>query len=320
MATRVSKVPAPAEPPSRTPMLDLRRVRQFVVLAETLNFRRAAERLHMAQPPLSVAMQKLEADLGVALFERSSTGVTLTPSGRAILPEAKRLLFHNDQLFELARGAATGASGVLHVGFVGSSTFGMLQKLVPLFRNEYPGVELVLREATSAHIVQAIEGGEMDVGLVRTPLLQGTHVALISLTRESFVAALPRGNPLSKKSDLRLRELAHEPFVMYTRSDAAGLHSAAMLACQERGFVPQIAQEATQVQTVLSLVESGLGVALVPEIVQRFTSPKIVFRALTDLPSSASIGHALAYAADRESGAAQRFRELATRELGGAPG
>ncbi|MDF1485628.1 LysR family transcriptional regulator [Ramlibacter sp. H39-3-26] len=301
--------------PPRMPAMDLRRIRHFVVLAETLNFRRAAERLSMAQPPLSVSIQKLEGELGVKLFERLPAGVELTPSGRAVLPEARRLLFHNEQLFELASGAAAGTSGTLNVGFVGSSTFGMLQKLVPLFRSEYPGVELTLREATSARIVQMVEGDELDVGIVRTPLLQGTRCRLLPLTRESFVAALPRGNPLARKAELRLEELANEPFVMYTRTDAAGLHSAAMLACQERGFMPHIAQEATQVQTVLSLIETGLGVALVPEIMQRFTSPKLVFRAVTDMPASAAIGMALACRSDRESGAAQRFRALAVREL-----
>ena len=124
--------------------MDLRRIRHFVVLAETLNFRRAAERLHMAQPPLSVSIQKLEAELGAKLFTRESSGVALTPSGRAVLVEAKKLLFHGSQLNEMAKNAVDGTGGTLHIGFVGSASYGMLQKLLPLFRAEYPGVELVL--------------------------------------------------------------------------------------------------------------------------------------------------------------------------------
>ena len=127
--------------------MDIRRIRHFVVLAETLNFRRAAQRLNMAQPPLTVSIQKLEAELGAKLFERSTGGVALTPSGVAALAEARKLLFHGSQLGAVARSASEGTGGTLSIGFVGTGTWGLLQKVVPLFRAEYPGVELVLQEA-----------------------------------------------------------------------------------------------------------------------------------------------------------------------------
>ncbi len=295
--------------------LDLRRVRHFVVLAETLNFRKAAERLFMAQPPLTVSIQKLEAELGTKLFVRSSTGVALTPSGRAALGEARRLLFHNEQFVEAAGSAAQGTGGTLHVGFVGSCTSGMLQRLIPLFRAEYPGVQLTLREATSMMVLQQLENDELDIGLVRTPLLTSTTAQLVPLERDEFMAAIPRGNPLGGRSDLTLADLANEPFVMYTRGYAAGLQSAAMLACQHAGFVPRVVQEATQVQTVLAMVESGLGVALVPSVMQRFVSQKMVLRKLVGLPQVAAVGLALAYRREMESGAALRFRRLAEREF-----
>ncbi|QHJ01711.1 LysR family transcriptional regulator [Xylophilus rhododendri] len=298
--------------------MDLRRIRHFVVLAETLNFRRAAERLHMAQPPLSVSIQKLEAELGTRLFDRSTSGVALTASGRAALAEARRVLFYNEQFREQASSAAQGTSGQLLVGFVGSTASGMLQKLVPQFRAEYPGVELILRESTSGAIMQQIVGDELDVGLVRTPLLESSTARLLPLERDCFVAALPRGNALAARAELRLADLAEQPFVMYTRAFAAGLHSATMLACQATGFVPLVAQEATQIQTVLAMVESGLGVALVPSVTQRFTSQKMVFRRLVDLPEAADIGLALAFKPERESAAALRFREMAAREYSNA--
>lgn len=301
-----------------TVTMDLRRIRHFVVLAETLNFRRAAERLHMAQPPLSVSIQKLEAELGTRLFDRSTNGVSLTPSGAAALVEARRLLFHGSQFAQAAQGAAQGTGGSLHVGFVGSTTFGMLQKLVPRYRADFPGVELILREATSAAIVQMVEEDALDVGLVRTPLLRSSAAALVQLEREPFVAALPRGNRLLRKSTLALADLADESFIMYTRTEAAGLHTAAMLACQHAGFLPRISQEAVQVHTVLALVESGLGVAMVPSVAQRFVNEKIVFRPFSDFPASAEIGLALVYRPEMESPAAQHFRMLAAREF--APG
>jgi DNA-binding transcriptional LysR family regulator len=294
-------------------LMDLKRIHQFVILAETLSFRRAAERLNMAQPPLSVSIRKLEEELGTKLFTRSTGGVSLTLSGQAILKEARQLLFHGSQLRETAKGVRDGTGGALQVGFVGSTTYGLLQKLLPLFRAEYPGVELVLREAASVGILQQVEDRALDVGLVRVPLVQASRATLVLLESDEYVAALPRGNRLSNKGILKLSEMAGESFIMYAPAYAAGLHATTMLACQQAGFVPRVVQQATQIQTVLALVESGLGVALVPSVMRRFISDRIVYRPLEDLPSGASIGLALAYMADSESSAASRFRELSVR-------
>jgi len=291
--------------------MDLRRIRHFVTLAETLNFRRAAERLHMTQPPLSVSIQKLEAELGAKLFTRESTGVALTPSGRAVLVEAKKLLFHGVQLSEAAKSALDGTGGTLHIGFVGSASYGMLQKLLPLFRAAYPGVELVLREATSVAILQQLEDRSLDIGLVRVPLLQASTATLMPLERDHYIAALPRGNALANQVPMKLADMRDEPFVMYAPAHAAGLYTTAMLACERVGFVPRIAQQAVQIQTVLALVESGLGVALVPSVMKRFAHEKIVYRALVDVPQEAQIGLSLAYMADTESASASLFRKTA---------
>ena len=293
--------------------MDLRRIRHFVVLAEALNFRRAAERLHMAQPPLSVSIQKLEAELGVKLFVRETTGVSLTPSGRAVLTEARKLLFHGSQLAETAKNALNGTGGTLRIGFVGTTTWGMLQRLLPAFRAEYPGVELVLNEATSVSIVQQLEDRALDIGLVRTPLMQSTGAAIVPLEQDTFVAALPRGHAQASKGPLRMADLAKEAFVMYAPSAAAGLHSAVMLACQEAGFLPRIAQQGVQVQTLLALVESGLGVALVPSIMQRYASDRIVYRPVMDISAAASVGLARAQIDENESAAAVMFRKLDKR-------
>ena len=295
--------------------MDLRRIRHFVVLAETLNFRRAAERLHMAQPPLSVSIQKLEAELGTKLFSREPSGVTLTPSGHAVLKEARKLLFHGSQLSEMATHAQDGTGGILKIGFVGSAIHGLLQKLLPLFHAEYPGVELVLREATSLGIIQQLEDRVLDIGLVRVPLMQSSEAKLLQLEPDVFIAALPQGSRLANKQPLRLSDMAGESFVMYAPTHAAGLHSAALLACQQAGFIPKVSQQAIQVQTVLALVESGLGVALVPSIMQRYISDRILYRPLVDVLPASSIGLSLAYMADTESKAAAHFRELATRAV-----
>jgi DNA-binding transcriptional LysR family regulator len=303
----------PSASNSQAKPVNLCRIRHFVVLAETLNFRRAAERLHMAQPPLSVSIQRLEAELGTKLFVRQTTGVSLTPSGRAVLVEARKLLFHGSQLAETVRNVLDGTGGTLHIGFVGTTTWGILQRLVPTFRAEYPGVELVLHEATSVAIVQQLEDQVLDIGLVRTPLLQSTTATLVPLERDTFIAALPRGHALARKGPLRMSDLANESFVMYAASAAAGLHSSAMLACQEAGFLPRVSQQAVQVQTLLALVESGLGVALVPSVMQRYASDRIIYRPITDVSAAVSIGLALMHMAHSESPAAALFRKLAVR-------
>ncbi len=291
--------------------MDLRRIRHFVTLAETLNFHRAAERLHMTQPPLTVSIQKLEAELGTKLFLRESSGISLTPSGKAALVEARKLIFHSQQMHEAATNALEGTGGVLRIAFVGSATYGLLQKLTPLYRAQYPGVELVLREAISVDIIQQLEDRTLDIGLIRVPLMRTSHATLLPLQRDEYVAALPRGHALASKGVLQLADLAHESFVMYAATDASGLHSSAMLACQQAGFVPQITQEATQVQTVLALVETGLGVALVPSVMQEFKRDRIVYRPFETVPAAGAIGLSLAYMASSESPAAAKFRQLA---------
>ncbi len=297
------------------PAMDLRRIRHFVVLAETLNFRRAAERLHIAQPALTVSIQKLETELGTALFTRDPRGVALTSCGEAALAEARRVMFYTGQLRDTIKAAACGAAGTLRVGFVGSATYETLPRLVRRFRAEYPAVELILKEATSDRITRMLEEERLDVGLVRTPLLRASSTAIDILEMDHYVAALPQAHPLTRREILRLADLADEDFVMYAAEEASGLHSTAMAACQLAGFLPRVSQEATQIQTVLALVESELGVALVPSATQRHASAGVVYRTLADYPKAASIGLALAYLPERESPVTQRFRSVATEEF-----
>ena len=293
--------------------MDLKRIRHFVVLAQAGSFRRAAERLHMAQPPLSVSIQKLEAELGTRLFDRGPAGVTLTPTGEAVLREAKRLLFYEKQVLGAARDAMAGTGGTLRIGFVGTTTFGLLQRLLPAYRALCPAVELQLREATSVSIIEQLEDGALDLGLVRTPLMISTAATLLPLEPERLIVALPKGHFLSKRDTIRVRDLAGEGFLMYAEGTAASLRSLAMAACQRAGFVPRITQEATQVQTLLALVESGLGVALVPSVMRRYASEVIEYRERVDLAPDESMALCLAYLPGTESPAAARFRETATK-------
>lgn len=242
--------------------MELRQLRYFVTLAETRNFHRAAERLNMSQPPLTVAIRKLEEEMGAPLFVRGPRGVTMTPAGRASLEIARATLAQADRFRDMVREGAAGERGRLRVGFVGSATFELLPRIIPEYRRRYPGVELVLEEATSVEIARKLVGGELDVGLVRLPLMEIAAIDTEVIDPDELHAALPAGSSLARGSAVRLEALAAEPFILQSRVSV--LHSVTLTACHAAGFVPIVAQEAAQLSAVLALVRSGLGVALVP--------------------------------------------------------
>ncbi|KAI3591907.1 Transcriptional regulator, LysR family [Cupriavidus sp. U2] len=299
--------------------MDLRQLQQFVVLAETGNFHRAAERLHMAQPPLSISIRKLEASLGTPLFVRTTRGVRLTQAGEAALNDARRALFHAEQARAAAQSAAHGERGALRVGFVGSATYALLPRLIPAFRGEHPGIELILHESTSAAILDRIERGQLDAGLVRFPILSSGPFQLLPLESDSFMAAVPADSRFASQDSIALKALADEPFIMHPSADVPNLQAVAMLLCQQAGFVPRITQEAVQVQTIVSLVESGLGVALVPGVTARYTNRRVRFLRLSSPRPTNRIGIALATQQDTDDRHVQRFVSVAQRIAQGEP-
>ncbi|WP_423194164.1 LysR family transcriptional regulator [Cupriavidus sp. H18C2] len=293
--------------------MDLRQLQQFVVLAETGNFHRAAEQLHMAQPPLSISIRKLEASLGTPLFLRTTRGVRLTQAGEAALDDARRALFHAAQVRAAAQSAAHGERGALRIGFVGSATYALLPRLIPAFREAHPGIELILHESTSASILERIGRGLLDAGLVRFPILDSGPFQLLPLESDTFMAAVPADSPYAAHDSIALKALAAEPFIMHPHADVPNLRAVAMLLCQQAGFVPRIAQEAVQVQTIVSLVESGLGVALVPGVTARYTTRRVRFLRLSSPRPAARIGIALATQQDADDRHVQRFIAVAQR-------
>ena len=289
--------------------MDLRQLRQLVVLAETLNFRRAAERLHIAQPPLSISIRRLEESLDARLFERGRRGVRLTEAGRAALPDARLAIFHAEQARRAVRTAAAGETGTLRVGFVGSATYALLPRVLPEFRRRFPRVQLELTESTTTRILARVEEEAFDVGIVRYPVVRATPLQLQTIERDVFAAVLPARHRLARSRRLALADLAAEPFVFYSAAEVPGLHTVALLACQSAGFTPQVSQEAVQVQTVVSLVESGFGVALAPSVARRHAPERVLFRKLSDPTSALAVGLALVYKAETETVLVKRFRE-----------
>lgn len=289
--------------------MDLRQLRQFVAVAEARSFRRAAERLYMAQPPLSVAIRKLEEEIGATLFERGSRGVRLTAAGQAAYDAALKCLRDAEEVASAARAVAKGEAGRLRIGFIGSVTFGLMPRLIRDFSRCYPNVKLELHEATNAEALAAVEGETLDIGFIRLPTPRPSAVKFQLIERDRFCVALPAKHPLANRKTVAMKDFADEPFIGYAPSRAGGLHAAVTELLLRAGVSPSVTQEAVQVHTVIGLVESGLGVALVPSVNAAFASKRVAFRPIRDLPKDAVIGIALAYHATQESVVARRFRD-----------
>jgi DNA-binding transcriptional LysR family regulator len=290
--------------------MDLRQLRQFVAVAEAGSFRRAAERLFMAQPPLSVAIRKLEEEIGVPLLERGSRGVRVTAAGQAAYDAALKCLRDAEEVASVARAVAKGEAGRLRIGFIGSVTFGLMPRLIQDFSRRYPNVRLELREATNLEAMTAVQSGAMDIAFVRVPAIRPADVNLQVIVEDVFCAAVPAKHPLAGRKTISLKELANEPLIGYMPSQVGGgLHAAVAQLFVQAGVAPAVSQEAVQVQTVIGLVESGLGVALVPSVNAPHASKGVAFRPIRGLPRDAVIGIALAYHASEESVVARRFRE-----------
>ncbi len=291
--------------------MELRQLRQFVVVAEERSFRRAAERLFMAQPPLSVAIRKLEEEIGAVLFERSSRGVVPTAAGQAALEAARDCLAHADQVAFAARAAAQGEIGRLRIGFIGSVTSGLLPRLIQAFRRRYPQVVLDLRESTNVELLEMVESRLLDIAFVRLPARRPPALVSRTVQEDVFCVALPQGHPLAAHDTVLLQDLEGQPCIGFTPSRAGGLHAGMTALLQEAGIALRITQEAVQVQTVIGLVGSGLGIALVPASANMpYLSPQVEFRAIRDLPLHTRIGIALTYRQDDDNPVLQRFLRL----------
>lgn len=260
---------------------DLRQLRHFVAVAERLHFGRAAEALHISQPPLSRSIQDLERRLGAVLLARTRRKVELTPEGARFLVEAKRLLAQLERAVLEVGSMAAGAGGRLRLGFVSLADFGVLPELLKAFKAARPGVSLALREMLSPEQAAALAAGELDFGLLLPPV--AGELEHVVVQRERFVAALPARHRLARvRGRIAVRELAEEAFVIAPREIAPGLHDIAALLTARAGFSPRVAQEAIQMQTVVSLVSSGLGVALVPSSVANLGRRGVVYREIGD--------------------------------------
>jgi DNA-binding transcriptional LysR family regulator len=247
--------------------MELRTLRYFVTLAEELHFGRAAQRLAITQPPLSLSIRGLEEELGVRLFARTRRQVALTYAGATFLEQARDILARAGAAVDLARAADRGAVGRLDIGFMSASIYTLLPPVLREFAASHPGVRLELRELTLPQQATALRRRDIHVGFVRPPVTDAELIAE-PLLDEPLVVALPSGHPLAALRRIAARRLAGERFVMFQRIPGLVLHDLVLGFCLQEGFTPNVTQEASQTHAVVGLVSAGIGVALVPASAQ----------------------------------------------------
>jgi DNA-binding transcriptional LysR family regulator len=267
-------------------MLEIRQLRQFVAVAEECHFGRAAARLHMAQPPLSQAIQRLEKKLGVDLFERKKRGFSLTAAGQALLREAQTVIAGAQRAAARTQQVAFGERGRLSIGFVSAALYQILPAALRLFRQRFPGADIRLQELSTNEQLQVLQTGSIDVGFIHPPLplLEGCET--VSLGRDPLMAALTADHVFAKANSIPFSALAKEPFVLFPRTQGPSLFSAIERACFEVGVILNVVTEATRIHTQLSLVATGLGVTLVPASARSLRVDGVVYRPIADRPES----------------------------------
>jgi DNA-binding transcriptional LysR family regulator len=262
--------------------MELRHLRYFVTVAEDLHFGRAAQRLHIQQPPLSRQIQILEAELGFLLFERSRRRVELTPAGSALLVRVRQVFDALDAAIHDARSASEGESGRLVIGYPSSLAYSGLTELLRAFRTRFPAVELTLHELSPGEQIDALKAGGLDVGFVRSSLEDPALVAEL-VRREALMVVLPDDHPLTAQRTIPLEALAKEPFVMFPRARGPAYFDQLMGLCRGAGFTPRIVQEAPQLD-IVSMVAAGFGISIMPSSMRNFRRPGVSFRAILGAP------------------------------------
>jgi DNA-binding transcriptional LysR family regulator len=268
-------------------MVELRHLRYFRVVAEELHFGRAAERLHIAQPPLSQQIRQLERELDVSLLTRSTRRVELTAAGRAYLTRAIAILDAVEDAGHQARRIAAGVEGHLTIGCVGSATYSVLPRLVRALRDELPHVEISIRgEMLAPAQLDALLAGDVDIALLRPPV-DNPAVRCETLRRDRLIVALPAEHPLVRRDVLHIDDLRNEDVIAHARQGSSVMGGLLYAVCADAGFAPVIRHEVSETSTLVTLVAAGLGIAVVPAPTAELDVAGVVYRDLE--PSSLGV-------------------------------
>lgn len=290
---------------------DLKTLRYFLALSDTLSFTSAAAKLRMSQPALSLAMQKLEEQLGIALLSRTSRSVMLTPAGLAYARGAREVLALVDQVERSAQEVASGREGLCRIGFVQSASFDVVPQFLRQVQEQAPRVRLQLNELTSTEQLAKLAEGEIDIGMVRQGLVPSDELTLTLIHRQRMVAALPAGHALAKRPAFPLALLEGERFITNPDHRSPALNARVRAACAVAGFQPRAALEAVEMATILAFVGEGLGVALLPASCRRFADRRVALVDLEDATEHLNLPLYLARRAQERDATVKRVAQIA---------
>lgn len=297
--------------------MELRRLRYFVAVAEELHFGRAAQRVHIAQPPLSQQIRKLEDELGVELLQRNRRGVALTAAGEIFLEQSRLVLADVQRAVEIVQRAARGEIGQIEIGHAPPADLAVLPTLLSAFSRRHPDVRLTLRGLSGPALTAALREGKIRVAIVRLPL-EAPDLRLRTVSRERLVVALPKKHRLARSRELFLRQLAGEPFILFPRHLSPRYHDQIVALCSEQGgFTLRVAQESETIQTTLALVAAGLGVSLQAESIRNVARSGVVYRPLAEATPIVETG--LAFRPDDDSAVLAKFLAVAADAMDARP-
>src|SRR5216683_3944787 len=294
--------------------MELRQIRSFLSVAETLHFGRSAELIHLSQPALSLQIRALEEEVGVRLLERNRRKTTLTAAGVAFRDDAAGVVSQLDQAIRRARLAADGKLGLLRIGFISTAGNEIVPNLVRRFRESSPEVVFSLRNILTTDQIQMLSAGSLDIGFLRLPIGEHPELEVVEVHREPFVVVTPLSHKLAKRKKVALHELSGENFVMYERSYAPGFHDLIFGMLRDAGVVPNVCQTAGQMPTLISLVDSGMGISILPASAVKNSVASVVACEIADAIPMSEIG--IAVNKGHRAAVVGNFRSLALKELG----
>jgi DNA-binding transcriptional LysR family regulator len=296
--------------------MELRQIRSFLSIAETLHFGRTAKLIHLSQPALSLQIRALEEEIGVRLFERNRRKTTLTAAGLAFRTDAAAAVLQLDQAVRQARLAADGKLGLLRIGFISTAGNEIVPNIIRRFRESNPEVEFSLRNILTVDQIQMLDAGSLDIGFLRLPIGEHPELDVIGVHREPFVLVVPLSHELAKRKRVRLRDVSGQDFVMYERTYAPGFHDLIFGMLRDAGIVPNICQTAGQMPTLISLVDAGMGISILPASAVKNSVAAVVACEIADAIPMSEI--AIAVNKGNRPVMVDNFRSFVLEELGRA--
>src|ERR1700730_820852 len=295
-------------------MMELRQIRSFLSIAETLHFGRTAEMIHLSQPALSLQIRAREDEIGVRLFERNRRKTALTAAGIAFREEATGALLRLDQAVHKAKLAAKGKLGILRIGFISTAGNEIVPTIIRQFRELNAEVEFSLRNILTIDQIQMLEAGSLDIGFFRLPIGEHPGLEVVTVHREPFVLVVPLSHKLAKRKRVRLREVSGQDFVMYERTYAPGFHDLIYGMLRDAGIVPNVCQTAGEMPTLISLVDSGTGISILPMSAVKHSVAAVGACEIADAIPMSEIG--IDVNKGNRDAIVYNFRSFALRELG----